>query len=272
MKKIITLFAFLFCENIFSQIIISPYILYTDTKNKFGTFLVQNESDEIYEVDISFVFGYPVTDSLGNATMKYHDQPDTSFASATKWIRAFPRKFAINPKERQVVRMTVNPPANISPGTYWSRIVTSATQQSPPIDTLSEGVRTQIKFVLNQITTLLYRVDSTTTGIEIDNFYSETDSGYLNIYARLKRTGNSPFFGNLTATVRNSESEVIAEEQQSLSIYFEMIKIFQFSLEMFPPDEYTVELEIILNEKELFSESLLEPVPPISKYLTIEIP
>jgi len=272
MKKIIIVLTFLFCGSIFSQVIISPYILYTDAKNKFGTFLVQNESDEIYEIDISFIFGYPVTDSAGNATMKYHEQPDTSFPSATQWIRAFPRKFVLNPKERQVVRMTVNPPANISSGTYWSRIVTSAAQQSPPVDTLSGGVRTQIKFVLNQITTLLYRVDSTTTGIEIDDFHSETDSSHLNIYARLTRTGNSPFFGDLTVTVRNSESEVIAEEQHSASIYFEMIKKIQFSLEKFPPDEYTIELKITLNEKELFSESVLEPIPPISEYLTIEIP
>jgi len=272
MKKIITVLAFLIYGNTFAQIIISPYILYTDAKNKFGTFLVQNESNEVYEVDISFVFGYPVTDSSGNATMKYHDRPDSSFASATQWIRAFPRKFALNPKERQIVRMTVNPPVNISPGTYWSRIVTSATQQSPPIDTLGEGVRTQIKFVLNQITTLLYRVDPTATGIEVDNFYAEIDSGYLTIYARLMRTGNSPFFGNLRVSARNSSSEIVAEEQQSLSIYFEMIKKIQFPLDKFPPGKYTVELEMVFNEKELFAESSLKPLPPILEYFTIEIP
>lgn len=272
MKKIILLLSIFFSGNSLSQIIISPYILYTDVKNKFGTFLVQNESDEMYEVDISFVFGYPVTDSVGNATMKYIDQLDSSFASATKWIRAFPRKFLLNPKERQVVRMTVNPPANISPGTYWSRIVTSATQQSPPVDTLSGGVRTQIKFVLNQITTLLYRVDPSITGIEVNNFYAETDSSYLNIYARLKRTGNSPFFGDITATIRNSESETVAEDLQSVSIYFDMIKKFQFPLDKFSPDRYTVELQIIFDEKELFSESSLEPAPSILEILTIEIP
>lgn len=272
MKKFIILLLIFFSANALSQIIISPYILYTDAKNKFGTFLVQNESDEVYEVDISFVFGYPVTDSVGNATMKYIDQPDSSFASTTRWIRAFPRKFALNPKERQIVRMTVNPQANISPGTYWSRIVTSATQQSPPVDTLSGGVRTQIKFVLNQITTLLYRVDPTTTGIDVDNFYAETDSGYLNIYARLKRTGNSPFFGDLTVTISNLVSETIAEDMQSISIYFDMVKKFQFPLDKFSPDKYTVELQIISNEKELFSESSLEPVPPILEILTIEIP
>ncbi|MCU0344551.1 MAG: hypothetical protein MUF28_12115 [Ignavibacterium sp.] len=272
MKKVIILFAIIFYKTIFSQVIISPYILYTDAKNKFGTFLVQNESDEIYEVDISFIFGYPVSDSVGNATMQYYDQPDTLFPSATKWVRAFPRKFALNPKERQVVRMTINPPADVTPGTYWSRIVTSAAPQSIPFDTLSEGVRAQIKFVLNQITTLLYRVDPTTTGIEIENFYSDQDSINLNIYAKLRRTGNSPFFGNITALIRTSEYEVVAEEEQSLSIYFEMVKKFQFDLQKFTSGSYSIELKIVSDEKEVFSESTLEPIPQFSKYLTIEVP
>ena len=65
MKKTIALSVFLFWGTSYSQIIISPYILYTDTKNKFGTFLVLNESDQVYEIDMSFIFGYPVTDSVG---------------------------------------------------------------------------------------------------------------------------------------------------------------------------------------------------------------
>lgn len=272
MKKVILLLTILFCKTIFSQVIISPYILYTDEKNRFGTFLVQNESDEIYEVDISFIFGYPVSDSVGNATMQYLNQPDTSFPSATNWIRAFPRKFAINPKERQVVRMTINPPAGVAPGTYWSRIVTSATPKSVPFDTLSEGVRAQIKFVLNQITTLLYRVDPVTAGLEVENIYFDQDSSNLNIYTKLVRTGNSPFFGNITVIVRTSEYDVLAEEEQSLSIYFDMVQKFQFDLTKFPSGNYMVEIKIVSNEKEVFSESKLDPVPPFSKYLTIEVP
>lgn len=270
--KLILALILLYYGNSLAQIIISPYILYTDTKNKFGTFLVQNESDQPYEIDISFIFGYPVTDSIGNATMKYIEQPDSGMTSATKWIRAFPRKFVINPGERQKVRMTVTPISDIPSGTYWSRIVTSATAQSPSIDTLSEGVRASIKFVLNQITTLLYRVDPTTTGIEVNNFYSEIDSGNVNIYATLIRTGNSPFFGDAVVTVRDSSSETIGEEELSLSNYFELVKKFQFPLENFKSGEYKVELKIVSNEKEVFPESTLIPNPPIVKHLTLTVP
>ena len=272
MKKIILLFVFLFLGNSLAQVIISPYILYTDTKNKFGAFTVQNESDQIYEISISFIFGYPVTDSIGNASMQYFEQPDSSMPSIADWIRAFPKKFLLNPKQRQVVRMTVKPPSDIDAGTYWSRIITSATPQSIPIDTLSEGVHAQIKFVLNQITTFLYRVDSAITGIEVKDFYTEVDSSNLNILANLVRTGNSPFFGNVKATILNSQSEVVAEEELSLSNYFGLVKKFQFPLEKFTPGEYKIELEIILNEKKDFPESKMEPILPIKKYLNFTLP
>jgi hypothetical protein len=68
MKKIIFLFLFV-SSSIYSQVIISPYVVYMDQKDRFGTYIVQNKSLEEYEISISFVFGYPVTDSLGNGTM-----------------------------------------------------------------------------------------------------------------------------------------------------------------------------------------------------------
>jgi hypothetical protein len=203
--------------------------------------------------------------------MKYIEQPDSSMPSIVDWIKAFPRKFLLNPKQRQVIRMTVKPPSDVSAGTYWSRIVTSATPQSPQIDTLTGGVRAQIKFVLNQITTFLYRVDPATTGIEVKDFYAEIDSSNINIYANLLRTGNSPFFGNVTASIRNSQSEVVAEEEQSLANYFGFVKRFQFPLEKFVPGDYEIELKIISDEKSEFTESTLEPTLPVTKYLTITI-
>jgi P pilus assembly chaperone PapD len=272
MENKILLFVILFITNSTAQVIISPYIIYTDTKNKFGTFTVQNESNQIYEISISFIFGYPVTDSVGNATMQYVENPDSSFPSITDWIRAYPKKFILNPKQRQVIRMTVRPPADIKPGTYWSRIITSAAPQSQPVDTLSEGVHAQIKFVLNQITTFLYRIDPTSTGIEVKNLYTEIDSSNLNILANLERTGNSPFFGTIKATIFNLQSEVITQDELDISNYFALVKKIQIPLELLTTGEYKVELEIISNEKKDFPESALEPILPIKKYLNFTIP
>ncbi|MCK5087187.1 MAG: hypothetical protein KAQ90_06685, partial [Melioribacteraceae bacterium] len=68
MKQILFLI-FLISTNILGQVIISPYIIYMDQRERFGTFIVQNESLDEFEINISFVFGYPDSDSLGNISM-----------------------------------------------------------------------------------------------------------------------------------------------------------------------------------------------------------
>jgi len=88
----------------------------------------------------------------------------------------------------------------------------------------------------------------------------------------LIRTGNSPFFGDVSVTVYNSSSEIVTEEEQNVSNYFETVKKFQFPLENFPPGEYKVELKILSNEKEDFPESRLAPIPPLLESLILAIP
>jgi hypothetical protein len=77
--------------------------------------------------------------------------------------------------------------------------------------------------------------------------------------------------GDVTATILNSQSEVVAEEELSTN-YFELVKKFQFPLEKITSGEYKIEMKIISNEKEDFPESTLEPILPVTKYLILTIP
>ena len=103
MKKAFYIFL-LFSIQSFAQVIISPYIILVDQQNRYGKFIVQNESNETYEVTISFVFGFPQSDSLGNMSMKYINNPDSTYPSAVEWIKAFPKKFFLQPRQRQLIR------------------------------------------------------------------------------------------------------------------------------------------------------------------------
>ena len=105
MKQILFLI-FLISPNILGQVIISPFIIYMDQRERFGTFIVQNESLDEFEINISFVFGYPDSDSLGNISMTYHEEPNDSLPSIVEWLRAFPRSFILNPNQKQIVRMS----------------------------------------------------------------------------------------------------------------------------------------------------------------------
>ncbi|MDA3861009.1 MAG: hypothetical protein PF445_07260 [Melioribacteraceae bacterium] len=259
MKKIIFLFLFV-SSSIYSQVIISPYVVYMDQKDRFGTYIVQNKSLEEYEISISFVFGYPVTDSLGNGTMKYVENPADSLPSIAKWIRAFPRSFILVPEQKQIVRMTVRPPAYIEPGTYWTRMVTSSTPKAPPVDTLKEGISAKVRFVLNQVTTVIYRVNDATTGLDMEDIVVNSDSNNLQVFVGLNRDGNSAFFGNMTTRLFNSIGDTVQVKEDFVQVYFDINKRVDIPLEGLIEGSYTAEVEIKFNEKEDIPESRLIPM------------
>jgi len=264
MKKYLILFSFL-ASSIYSQVIISPYIVYMDQKDRFGTFIVQNKALEEYEVKISFVFGYPVTDSLGNGTMKYIENPADSLPSIAKWIRAFPKNFVLIPEQKHIVRLTVRPPAYLAPGTYWTRMVTSATPKSPPVDTLKEGITAKVKFVLTQVTTVVYRVDPATTGLDIGDIKVDADTSNLQIFVELNREGNSAFFGNMTTRLFNSYGDTVKVDEEFVQVYYDLYKRIDIPLTDLNEGRYRAEIEVRFNEKEDIPESRLVPMEYVYK-------
>lgn len=256
----------------FSQVIISPYIVYLDEQKRFGSFIVQNESNEEFEISISFIFGHPVSDSLGIATMRYYEEPDDSLPAIDKWIRAFPRNFLLNPRQRQVVRMTVRPPDTLKAGTYWTRIVTSSSPKSDPVQQqLNAGISAKINFVIDQITTVIYRRGSVWTGIDISSLENFEDSSSVYFLTQLSRTGNSPFFGNISIALTDTNGIEFAVQEEYVAVYYDMTKRITFDKSELPPGIYNADLKIILNEKVDIPESKLEPILPIIKTIQFEI-
>ncbi len=258
MKKYIIIILFV-ASSLYSQVIISPYIVYMDKKDRFGTFLVQNKSLEEYEINISFVFGYPTTDSVGNGTMNYIEDPADSLPSIAKWVRAFPKSFILVPEQKQIVRMTVRPQEVLEPGTYWTRMVTSSTPKALPVDTLKEGISAKIRFVLNQVTTVIYRVETATTALNLENMEMQTDSANLQLFVDIKREGNSAYFGDMITRVFNEYGDTVAVDESFIQIYYDMKKRVDFPLDSLAAGKYRVELEILFNEKEDIPQSRLVP-------------
>ncbi len=258
--KRILFFILFVSSTIYSQVIISPYVVYMDQKDRFGTFIVQNKSLEEYEINISFVFGYPITDSLGNGTMKYIENPADSLPSIATWIRAFPRSFILVPEQKQIVRMTVRPPAYLEPGTYWTRMVTSSTPKSPPVDTLKEGISAKVRFVLNQVTTVVYRVGEATTGLDMADINVDSDSLNLKVFVELNREGNSAFLGNMTTRLFNSNGDTVSVKEDFVQVYYNLNKRVDIPVEGLAEGNYRAEVDIRFNEKEYIPESRLVPM------------
>lgn len=257
---------------LWGQIIISPYVVFTDQQNKFGSYIVQNESLESYEISVSFVFGYPVSDSVGNVTMYYSEDPKIEEYSCVDWVRAFPRKFVLEPKQKQTVRMSVSSPDTIIDGTYWARIVTTSAPLSVASDSVGTGITAQIKFVLNQVTTLLYRKGEADTRIAVSDVKTVKDSVSIDVMVDLERLGNSPFFGNVTTTVYDSTGVKIDVHEEYLTLYHSLRKKYSFEADKFESGTYKAEVKVMFNEKVDIPESKLAPQVDVIKTVEFYIP
>ncbi len=272
MKIKLLLGLLLFSSSIFAQVIISPYIVYTDNHNRYGSYIVENKSTQPYEITVSFVFGYPVSDSSGTMKMKYLQETTANDPSIVKWIKAFPKKFILNPDQKQTIRLSVRPDRHLSEGTYWARIVTSASPKSLPVDTVKKGITAQIKFVLNQVTTLFYRVDSARTSIKFDTVWVKNDSGKISIFASMTRTGNSPYLGDLSLAVKNVQNQEVFADTEYIPLYFQLVKRFDIDKSKLPDGTYSAEFRAENIEKRDVPESNIGKVPAIIKKIIFTVP
>lgn len=271
MKKLIFSILIIISNNILAQIIISPYVVYMDEQEKFGTFIVQNESDQEYEISISFIFGYPKSDSLGNVSMQYYQEPTDTLPSIVSWLRAFPKNFLLQPKQKQIIRMTVRPPDTLDSGTRWARIVTSSVPKSPPISNQSSGITAKINFVLNQVTTVLYRNGNIETGIDILGINTKQDSSALDVLIKYHRTGNSPFWAEVNLNLLDSLGNSVADDFEYGPIYYDITKKYSLDISKATKGNYTLQIQIKHNEKEDIPQSKINPNETILKKINVVI-
>jgi len=242
MKKLF--FALIFLLTVttsYSQLVISPYIVFLDAKNKYGTYTVYNETDETKEVTISFKFAYPVSDADGNITM-FYDTTNNS-RSIADWVKAFPRKFTMSPRGKQIIRMTVDPPAGMNQGTYWTRIVTTSSSLKSVTDSTT-GISAKINFFFNQVTTAIYRNQRYDNKLEFRNLTTNTDTANVNIIAGFGASGDQPFFSKIEYKIYDSNNKAVIENMEYVAVYYDILKKFSFRLDGFKPGKYTAEMTI----------------------------
>jgi len=228
-----------------AQVMVAPIAVFMDQGERFGTMVVNNQSPESQEVTIGFRFGYPRSDAAGALRMEFEDSATEARFSAGAWIRAFPRRFALEPGQQQVVRFTVQPPAGLDAGVYWTRIVTTSRPRTPPVDTVSAGVTAQIIFQLEQITTAFYSVGEPTAAVTVATPTATLDTAGVLVASRLTRAAQAPFLGQVVLRVLDGSGAVVYEDRHATSVYFELVERFLVPRDALEPGSYTIELAAI---------------------------
>ena len=97
--------AILLIAPLAEAIVVAPHYAILDQRNRSGVIYLHNPATEPEEVSISFIFGYPASDSAGNVSIKVIEEPAPDDPSARSWIRAYPRRLIVGPGQTRAVRL-----------------------------------------------------------------------------------------------------------------------------------------------------------------------
>lgn len=236
-------------------VMVAPHAVYIDHRARSGSLLLYNPGTEPVEVEISTIFGYPITDSTGAIKLRTVDTPDSTLPSALAWIQAFPRRLTVGPRERQTVRLLARPPVGLPDGEYWLRLVIAAQAGRIPISGVADT--TAIKVGLNlQVRTILgvnYRKGPVTTGLSVSQLRAQIARDSLVTRSRLERRGNAAFVGTIRASLIDSSGTTRASFTSPVGVYFTMEPRIAAALGPggLPRGRYLLRYEVVAEREDL---------------------
>jgi P pilus assembly chaperone PapD len=254
-------------------VLVAPTAVFIDARARTATLMLVNPNEEPAEVEIGTLYGYPVTDSTGQLTLKVIDAPDSTEPSAAGWIRAFPRRMTLAPKAQQTVRLLVSPPPGTPDGEYWGRLSITARggtlALSQPSDTgaVSVGLSVEVRTIIP----VLYRKGRLETGIGLSALRAERVGDSLVVRAHLERLGTAAAFGTARGELVDSAGKVRSTFTAPLSAYVAIDPRFSAPLDSVPPGRYQLRVEISPGRLDLAPESVI-PFTAVRDSLPVHLP
>lgn len=242
-----------------AQIAIAPTFVFIDERSGVGNLFVSNNGKQPHEVDISFAFGYPGSDSDGNLVMIYNDTAAFAQHALDHMIRAFPRNFVLQAGEQRTVRIQVIPGQQRREGFFYTRLKVLAKPQLPELSQqVEEGITTRIAFNFEQVTAVFYRRGKVSTGIEVKQLEVKQNGQTLELRPHLRPLGNAPYMGSMVARLIDANGRVIAENQSTTTAYFDVIRRIDLSIAGVAPGKYSIELSFETRRNDMISDELVQ--------------
>lgn len=272
MKKFV--YVLLFClisSKLFAQVGVHPQVVFLDAKNRTGQITILNTNEDPKEIIISLEFGYPGYDSLGNHAMILGDTVPQAKISAAPYVKVFPKRLLLQPKEDQVVKFMLRNTSKLKDGIYTCRI--NILSKNPPeeIDTTYTdeiSAKLDIQFTLRAA--LILRKGKLNCNLDITNTEYKVDSNNVDIIFDFKRSGNSPFLGTAELSISDLDGNEIASLKEPTPIYFDSRKSFKFRKSQFVNKKYRVNL-LMSNEHKDIPENFKIPMKSKEKSFVIDL-
>ncbi|MFZ1977394.1 MAG: hypothetical protein WAV76_05515 [Bacteroidota bacterium] len=238
--SILMFFCFL---RLSAQVAVAPPIVFCSPDHRFGDLIIENRTTTPQEVSVEFKFGYPLSDSLGAMNMQFGDTATEKELSLKPYIRLFPKKFIMQPGDKQIVRIAANVPASLKDGFYWTRVITTSAEQKGQVDTIRKDITTTLNYIFKQVTTAVYQKGMLTNGITITGKgVAKNNAGTLILWY-INKNGNAPYFGTATAKIFDADDVLVDEIRETIAVYVSMMKCSLLTKNL-PAGTYTVDISL----------------------------
>lgn len=254
-----------------AQLAISPPYVSVDGRSGVGNLYVTNNSELAQEVEISFAFGYPSSDSLGNMIMNYNDSVAFKQYAMDPVIKAFPRTFIIQANQQRTIRIQVKPSAGMKDGFYFTRTKILAKPQTPDVTKpTTDGVSTNIKFNFEQVIPTFYKRGKVSTGLKIEKIDVSQKDTTLSILAQLNRVGEAPFLGSMIAKLKDTKGKIVATTQSSTTAYFKVLRKLDLNIAKITPGSYKLEVTFETKRGDMAITDLVQ-APDVTESVDVQI-
>jgi len=247
---------------------VSPTALYIDSRTRTAVLTLFNPGQLPEEVTIDFAYGFPQADSAGNVTVPTTKEPAAGEPSAMAWMRAFPRRLLLQPGQRQIVRVLVEPPAELADGEYWARVLVSSRGGQPPIEQTQGDVRLQLNVQTTLVMAANYRKGDVHTGVSLTSASARRTADGVQLQVDLTRTGNAAYLGRMRAELLDAGGKVVSTLYDDLAVYRTMRRRLTFAVPAGTGGPFTVRIHVDTEREDLPPGGAL-PAAPIDQRISV---
>jgi len=253
-------------------VVVAPHAVYVDARTRSASITLYNPGSDAVEAGISFLYGYPVTDSTGNFTLLEPDSVTPDMPAANRWVDAFPKRVSIPPLARQTVRLLARPPAGLPDGEYWARVVITAKGGSLPVASAdTTGIEIGLSLEVRTIIPLIYRKGALRTGISVGTVRSARKGDSLEVRAHLRRDGTAAYTGTARGALLNSAGKTVASFSEPIAVYYDAEPAFTLPVTGLATGTYRLRLEFSSERPDIAPELLLR-APTVRDSVEITLP
>jgi hypothetical protein len=253
-------------------LVVAPHAVYVDARTRSAAITLYNPGSEAVEAGISFLYGYPVTDSAGNFTLLEPDSLTPDMPAASRWVDAFPKRVSIPPLARQTVRLLARPPAGLPDGEYWARVVVAAKGGTLPVTgTDTAGIQIGLSLEVRTVIPLIYRKGALRTGISVATIKSARKGDSLEVRAHLRREGTAAYTGTARGALVNAAGKTVATFSEPIAVYYDAEPAFALSVISLPPGSYRLRLEFSSERPDIAPDVLLRS-PVVRDSVEVTLP